>query len=201
MSEFKNDDNEKENEITENNDEEESSTHISKEIRDMAISIVVALVLAIVIKNNVFARADVQGPSMMNTLKDKDVLFVEKICTYTHNYKRGEIIIFDSRNENHDIYIKRIIAVVGDTIELKNGSVYLNGKAINESYKMIGAKTKGEGFLKEGVEYKVPTGYVFAMGDNREDSLDCREIGPVNLKDIKGHAIIRAYPFKTFKVF
>ena len=70
MSEFKNDDNEKENEITENNDEEESSTHISKEIRDMAISIVVALVLAIVIKNNVFARADVHGPSMMNTLKD-----------------------------------------------------------------------------------------------------------------------------------
>lgn len=193
MSEIKNDDNREEN--------EESNTHISREIRDMAISIVVALVLAIVIKNNVFARADVQGPSMMNTLKDKDVLFVEKICTFTHNYKRGEIIIFDSKNRNHDIYIKRIIAVGGDTVELKDGNVYLNGKDIKENYKMTGAKTRGEGFLKEGVVYKVPTGYVFAMGDNREDSLDCREIGPVNFKDIKGHAIIRAYPFNTFKVF
>ena len=106
--------------------EEEQGTSISKEIRDMAIAIVAALVISIFIKNNVFARADVQQTSMMNTLKEKDVLFVEKICTFTHKYKRGEIIIFDTHDANNDTFVKRIIAVAGDTIELKDGNVYLN---------------------------------------------------------------------------
>lgn len=192
MSELKNNKGEK---------EEDKGTSIGKEIRNMAISIAAALVISVFIRNNVFARADVQYTSMMNTLKEKDVLFVEKLCTFTHNYKRGEIIIFDVHNANNDTYIKRIIGLAGDTIELKDGDVYLNGKLLKEDYIMPGAKTEGEAFLKEGTVYKVPEGCVFAMGDNREVSLDCRGIGPVKFKDIKGHVVIRAYPFNTAKIF
>lgn len=167
----------------------------------MAISIAAALVISVFIRNNVFARADVQYTSMMNTLKEKDVLFVEKICTFTHKYKRGEIIIFDTHDANNDTFVKRVIAVAGDTIELKDGNVYLNGKLLKEDYIKPGSRTTGEAFLKDGEEYKVPEGCLFAMGDNREDSLDCRGIGPVKYKDIKGHVVLRAYPFNTVKIF
>lgn len=190
---------ESENKRKEN--EEENSTNIGKEIRNMAISIVAALVISIFIRNNVFARADVQQTSMLNTLKEKDVLFVEKICTFTHNFKKGEIIIFDTHNANNDTYVKRVIALAGDTIELKDGNVYLNGNLLKEDYIRPGAKTEGEDFLKDGVVYKVPEGCVFAMGDNREDSFDCRGFGPVKFKDIKGHVVLRAYPFNTAKIF
>lgn len=181
--------------------EEITKTKFIKELRNMAIVIVLALLATLFIRNSVFARADVDGKSMQSTLQDKDILFVEKICLFKHDFKRGQIIIFNSHLRNNDIFVKRIIALEGDTVEIKNGKVIRNGIELKEDYLDLGVITVGDTFLTDDKEYVVPKGCVFVMGDNRGDSSDSRKIGPVKIKDIKGHVIIRAFPFKNIKKF
>lgn len=172
-----------------------------KEIRDFVIVLVITVVATFFIRNYVFARADVDGESMQSTLLNKDVLFEEKICLFTHEFKRTEIVTFDSNDPNHEIYVKRIIGLEEDTIEIKNGKVFRNGTELKEDYLNSGVVTMGDTFLHENQKYTVPKGCIFVMGDNRGYSKDSRTIGPVKIKDIKGHVIIRAYPFKDIKTF
>jgi signal peptidase I len=172
-----------------------------KQIRDYALSIIAAIVLALTFRTYVLARADVDGQSMYSTLHDKDVLFVEKISTLTHSYKRGQIVIFDSKNLNKDIYVKRVIGIQGDEIEVKNGKVYLNGEDLKEDYLDANTITNPGPFLLKNGKYKVEEGYVFVLGDNRGDSVDSRMLGPINIKDIKGHAVVRVYPFDKMRTF
>lgn len=177
------------------------SKNIKKEVMGYVISIGITIVVALLFRAYVFARANVDGPSMMSTLKDKDVIFVEKLSLYTNSIKKGEIVTFDSGNANHDTYVKRVIATGGDEIELRNGKVYLNDKELKEDYLDPNTKTDGGTFLHENQKYKVPNGYIFALGDNRKVSLDSRYIGPVSLKALNGHVIFRLYPFNSIKTF
>lgn len=183
--------------------EKEQKKNKSKaaEIRDYVICIAVAILIASLFRMYIFARADVDGPSMMSTLKDKDVTYVEKLSLYSKSIKRGEIVTFDSGNATHDTYVKRVIGVGGDEIEIKNGNVYRNGSEIDESYLDAGTYTQGGSFLAENKKYKVPEGYIFVMGDNRKVSLDSRYLGPISLKALNGHVILRVYPFNKIKVF
>lgn len=170
-------------------------------IREYGISIIAAIIIAVTFRTYVFARADVEGKSMYSTLNDKDVLFVEKISLLTHSFKHGQIVIFDSGNLNKDIYVKRVIAVPGDEIEIKDGKVYLNGSELKENYLDKNTVTNPGPFLTQNGKYKVPEGYVFVLGDNRGDSVDSRMLGPISTKALKGHVVIRVYPFSTFKLF
>jgi len=181
--------------------EKKKSKSKGAEIRDYIISIGIAIAIALLFRAYVFARANVDGPSMMSTLKDKDVIFVEKLSLYSKSIKRGEIVTFDSGNATHDTYVKRVIGVAGDNLEIKNGKVYRNGEKLNESYLDSSTFTQGGSFLGENKKYKVPEGYIFVMGDNRKVSLDSRYLGPISLKDLNGHVILRAYPFDTIKTF
>lgn len=174
---------------------------LRKEIFQWTVSIGFALLLTFTLRNYVIAAADVDGTSMLPTLSDKDKIFVEKLSLFSNHYKRGEIIIFDSNNEKHDIYVKRIIAVEGDEIELKNGSIYLNGYKVSEPYLKASTVTNGGSFLFENQKYKIAKDFVFVLGDNRGISLDSRYIGPVNIKDIKGHVVLRSFPFNNIKTF
>jgi signal peptidase I len=171
------------------------------QIKDYAISIAAAVVIAITFRTYVFARADVDGLSMFSTLNNKDVLFVEKISTLTHSFKRGQIVIFDSKNFAKDIYVKRIIGISGDEIEIKNSKVYLNGTELEENYLDPGIVTNPGPFLTKSTKFKVEEGYVFVLGDNRTDSIDSRMLGPISIKDIKGHAVVRVYPFDKMRTF
>lgn len=161
----------------------------------------IVLCLGLLCKNYVFARADVDGKSMENTLHNKDILFVEKISLYTNSISKGNIIIFDSHNKRKEIFVKRVIATSGDTIKISNGKVYLNDTKLYEPYLKPKTFTSPGDFLKENESYKVPKGYVFVMGDNRGDSLDSRIIGPVKISSIIGHVFIRTFPFKEFRAF
>ncbi|MBV7274579.1 signal peptidase I [Clostridium thailandense] len=169
-----------------------------KEIKDYMISITVALVIALLFHTYVFARATVQGPSMQPTLHNNDILFLEKISTETSNVKRGQIVVFDSKDENGDYYIKRVIGIAGDTVEIKNGHVYLNGSMLNESY--LSSNNITEPSTDES-KYIVPDGCVFVLGDNRTNSKDSRVLGPIKIKDLKGHAVVRVFPFNKATVF
>ncbi|MDP4146482.1 MAG: signal peptidase I [Bacillota bacterium] len=172
-----------------------------KEATEYVILMVATLVFALILKTFVFARADVEGQSMLSTLNDKDVLFVEKLSILTRSFSRGEIVIFDSKDEERQLYVKRVIGIAGDTIEIKNGKVYLNDKLLKEDYLNPNTLTNAGTFLPENVRYSVPNGYVFVLGDNREHSLDSRFLGPINTKDIKGHTIVRIYPFNKVRIF
>jgi signal peptidase I len=171
------------------------------QVKEYVISIVVAIVIALIFRNYVFARADVDGYSMFSTLNNKDVLFVEKLSLLTNSIKKGEIIIFDSNNATHDIYVKRVIATAGDQIEVKNGKVYLNNIEVNEPYLDKDVITNPGPFLTTNQIYTIKPGYIFVMGDNRGDSVDSRILGPIALKDIKGHVILRAFPFNKMRFF
>jgi signal peptidase I len=174
---------------------------IGKQIRDYAIAIGAALIIALILRNYVVTRADVDGSSMETTLSDKDVIFVEKLSLLTGKLKRGEIVIFDSKNVTEDIYVKRVIGIEGDEIQLKDGKVILNGQELKEEYIAQGVNTNPGSFMTKDKVYKVEKGYVFVLGDNREHSHDSRNIGPISIKDVKGHTIVRVYPFKNFKLF
>jgi signal peptidase I len=138
---------------------------------------------------------------MEATLHDKDVIFVEKLSLIGENIKRGQIIIFDSKNSKNEIYVKRVIGVEGDEIEIKEGKVYLNGSVLKEDYLSENTITKPGTFMTKNKKYKVEKGYIFVLGDNREHSTDSRELGPINLGDVKGHTIFRLYPFDKMRLF
>lgn len=182
-----------------NSSEEESrKKNILKEIKEYGLSIMVALFLAFIFHTYVLARASVDGPSMQPTLHNNDVIFLEKLSVETNNIKRGEIIVFDSKNENNDYYIKRVIGVAGDQVDIKNGKVYVNGNQIVENYLSPDTITEP---ISPKTTYKVPEGQVFVLGDNRSNSTDSRILGCINVKDVKGHAILRAYPFNQIRIF
>lgn len=174
---------------------------VLKEIREWTVAVVFAAILATAIRTYAITRVDVDGTSMATTLENKDVMFQEKISLYFHDIKRGNIITFNSRDEKQRPYIKRVIGLAGDQIELKNGRVFLNGKELKEGYLPQGTETYGGDFLKDNTIYTVPEGHIFVMGDNRKVSYDSRFFGAVKLSDIEGHVFVRAYPLNEFKVF
>ncbi|WP_234121711.1 signal peptidase I [Clostridium hydrogenum] len=179
----------------------EKNKNVKKEIAQYVITIGIAIAISLLFRTYVFARANVDGSSMVSTLKNKDVLFVEKISLYTKNIKKGEIVTFNSGDSAHETFVKRVIATAGDEIELNSGKVYLNGKVLKESYLDPNTYTGGESFLHENQSYKIPNGYIFVLGDNRSISKDSRDFGPVSLKALNGHVILRAYPFDKIKTF
>ncbi|WP_446899803.1 signal peptidase I [Clostridium sp. LBM24168] len=169
-----------------------------KKFTEYAFPIILAIGLAFICRSYVFARTDVIGPSMQPTFSDKDIVFMEKISTETGHINRGEIVVFNSHDENEDNYIKRVIGIPGDKIEIMSGKVYLNGKILAENYLPEGVITESNSAV---TKYVVPEGYIFVLGDNRQNSTDSRIIGPVNLKDVKGHVILRVYPFDNINYF
>ena len=91
-------------------------------------------------------------------------------------------------------YIKRVIGVAGDHIKIQNGKVYLNGSLLDEPYLRDGIKTDS----KVITDITVPEGYIFAMGDNRESSTDCREFGCIPIKKVESKVVLRFWPFSKF---
>ncbi|NLZ50042.1 MAG: signal peptidase I [Clostridiales bacterium] len=187
--------------LEEENLVEESNKPIEKTIKEYAISIVICVVIALLLKTFVIARADVDGDSMYPTLHNNDVLFVNRLSKINKDYKRGDIIIFDSLDAKNDIYIKRIIAVAGDEVEIKDDKVYLNGEELQENYLAEGTITEPGIFMSDKEKFTVPEGYIFVMGDNRENSKDSRTFGPVSLEQVEGKVFVRLFPVKDFKTF
>lgn len=186
-----------------------------KEILKWILVIIVSVFIALVLRAYVFEWVIVQGQSMENTLYNRQVLFVNKIGYTLDPPKRGDIVVFEVVQGNFDYfpainnvpvlasllppknevdYIKRIIAVAGDKIDIIDGIVYVNDIPQKETY--------AKGTTKEKNTNKfpsiVPENKVFVMGDNRENSRDSREIGFVDVDKIKGKAAFRIRPFKEF---
>lgn len=132
---------------------------------------------------------------MVPTLHDRDNLIIEKITPRLGLFERGDIVIIKDASEHFEnedrLIIKRIIALGNETIEIRDGIVYINEIPLREEY------VENEGDSNYG-PMKIDEGYVFVLGDNRPNSHDSRKFGQVSVDKIKAKAFLRIYPFKDF---
>lgn len=176
-----------------------------KEIIEWVEAISIALVVAFLIRAFVFQLILVEGPSMENTLAGHDRLIVYKLGYVFGKPKPGDIIVFQHVPGPIKLvpflfetdYIKRVIAVAGQTVDIKDGKVYVDGKALKEPY------THDRTYASMGMEgggmkfpVKIPQNKIFVLGDNRINSRDSRfsDVGFVDLKKVKGKAVFRVWP-------
>jgi len=166
---------------------------------DVVETVVIALAIFVIAYLFLFQPHQVRGSSMYPNLHDADYLLTDKISYRLGQPKRDDIVIFVApKNEEYD-YIKRIIGMPGDKIKIDEGDVYRNGELLDESlYLNNTVKTYGEAYLRNGEETTVPDQSYFVMGDNRDNSSDSRNFGPVPYKNIVGKAWIRYWPPQTF---
>lgn len=137
---------------------------------------------------------EVQGSSMDNNFHDKEYILTEKISYKFRDPKRGEVIIFRAPDKPDKDYIKRVIGLSGEKLQIIGGTIYINGKMLNETYEPINLINSGGNFLREGQIFTIPPESFFVMGDNRAHSSDSRKFGTVSKGAIIGRAFFRFWP-------
>ena len=164
------------------------------ELKEWIISITAAVALAFLIRTFIVELYIVEGPSMKPTLQDAERLVVNKFIYRVRNPEKGEVLIFRYPRDPSRDFVKRVIATAGDTIEIKEGRVYVNDQLQREDYILEKTRT-------EYSKVTIPDGTVFVMGDNRNNSEDSRfsDVGFVPLDLIKGKAVLIFWPFDDFK--
>lgn len=164
---------------------EESRPQSAEKWFDFVATVAGAIAAVMLILTFLFRVVTVDGHSMVPNLQDGDRLILTDVTT---RYERGEIVVI-SRDDD-DPLVKRVIAVSGDTIDLRDGCVYLNGELLEEPY--IDQETYDISPGPPDFPLTVPRGYVFVMGDNRGNSLDSRsyEVGLVDTHRILGKLLV-----------
>lgn len=195
-------------EFEENNSDNKKNGGWKKELFEWIQAIAIALVVSFVLKNFVLTLVKVQGDSMEPTLQSADRLYVNRLM---YEPEKGDIIIFTPGSDPKKPYVKRVIATEGDTvyIDFETGDVFVNDKLLDEPYILEKTHRHGSYIQKliERGEYSkenpivIEEGKLFAMGDNRNNSKDSREIGQVPEEEIIGHACFRFWPLNNIDVF
>ncbi len=158
-------------------------------IKTIILSLVIALIITTFVKPTI-----VKNYSMSPTLQENDFLIINRFLYKRSAPKRGDIVVFQSSlktdNGKDKLLIKRVIAVPGDEITIKEGQVYVNGTMLEEDY-------IPETYTEGDIDIIVPENKIFVMGDNRGNSLDSRDeiLGLVNFDVIMGKAFVRLFPF------
>jgi signal peptidase I len=168
---------------------------------DTMQTLLFAASIFLVIYVALFRPFQVNGESMYPTFKHNEYILTNLITLRFNELQRGDVIVFKSPVDAEKDYIKRIIGISGDTISLREGSVYVNDKQLNEeSYLDIGVKTYGGAFMKEGESYTVPDGSLLVMGDNRPYSSDSREWGFLKKDAVIGKSFYVYWPINNMHV-
>jgi signal peptidase I len=163
------------------------------EIWEWIKSILIAVVLAIVIRFFILEVFLVDGSSMLPTLNDRERLIVNKFQYHFQDPQAGDVLIF-SFSEDRD-FIKRVIGVAGDEVQVEEGQILVNGVPFTEDY--INDTTQGH-----YGPVTVPEGYYFVMGDNRNNSMDSRDpaVGFISSEQIKGKAFLVFWPLQNIRL-
>jgi len=168
-----------------------------KEFLSTSIYLLVVVAVSFLIIKFVGQRTDVIGESMRETLQDGDNLILNKISYRFKEPERFDIVVFPFRNGSGKNYIKRIIALPGETIRIdEDGVIYINEQILNESYGREVIKNPGNAIEP----ITLGANQYFVMGDNRNNSEDSRfdEVGLVSRDEIMGKVWIRIFPFDSF---
>lgn len=190
--------------------ENHDSTHGAKELEgetktknewlEWMKALAIAVLLAFVIRSFLFAPFVVDGASMMPTLQDRERVIVTKLVYFFKDPSPGDIIVFHATEERD--YIKRVIGVGGDTVEMKNDQLYVNQQPVEESYLdeyKRQAQAEGYFFTGDFGPIEVPDGELFVLGDNRMNSKDSRMIGTIPLESVVGRADVIFWPINQFR--
>lgn len=171
---------------------------VMREIGSWILVLVFAVILAAFIKTFIFNTVLIDGPSMNPTLENGDRLITLKLPYFFTNPKRGDVIVFESPISPGDDYIKRVIGVEGDEIRIEDGSVYVNGKKLEESYIEKDIYT----FTSNGDHWQVGKDKLFVIGDNRQvnKSVDSRYFGEISTNVVEGRGVFRYYPFNKISI-
>ena len=170
---------------------------IKREIKEWAQSIVIALILTLIIRTYVIQAFKIPSGSMRPTLMEGDKLFVNKFIYRFRPMERGDIIVFRYPGEPKKDFIKRLVAFENETVELKDGKIWVNGKVLDDP------ATFGkfyyynhDPFGGPNEKIKVPQDSFYVLGDNSANSTDSRFWGFVPEKNIIGKAVFRWWPPK-----
>ena len=183
----------KKNNIAKNSEEKQKKSKLREAISFMT-PIVIALIIAIFLKTCIFANIVIPTGSMLNTIQEGDRIIASRLAYINDEPQRYDIIIFRYPDDETQLFAKRIIALPGETIEVKNGIVYITDKNGNKS-------TARTDFITNCIPtgnfgpYTVPLGSYFVMGDNRNDSWDSRYW---DNKTVKKEKIIGKVKFRYF---
>jgi signal peptidase I len=161
---------------------------------DWVVVVAVALLVAFVVRTFVLAHFVVEGSSMYSTLETGDRVFVNKLSYRMHDPNRGDVVVLhEVTGASERDLIKRVIALPGETVEMVNCQVKVDGRTLIEPYldpEVVTTNNCGQNF--EPV--LVPSDHVFVMGDNRGGSQDSRAIGPIDEDDLVGRAFVVFWP-------
>ena len=180
-------------------------TRLKKEIVSWAKTLVVVVLLVVAIRAFLFTNYIVYGQSMMPTINDRERVIINKIGYDIGEPDRFDMIVFHA-TETTD-YIKRVIGLPGDTIEVQGDQLYINGEVVEEFF-LNGVLDEHRNYpytmdftLEQltGERY-VPEDHLFVLGDNRRNSIDSRQIGFVPIDKVVGKADITYWPPKAFRV-
>lgn len=166
---------------------------------DTVLYLAVIVIMTFLMVRFVAQRTEVFGTSMVPTLESGDQLIADKLTYHFREPKRFEIVIFPFEYEEETYFIKRVIGLPGETVQIDyDGVIYINGERLDESYG--NAVMENPGIAADGIvlgedEY-------FVLGDNRNISKDSRsaDVGPIRREEILGRAFLRIYPFSKFGV-
>ena len=154
-------------------------------------TVVMAVALYFLI-DSVVARVRVENISMEPTLMPGEFLLVNKLAYRLGDFDYGDIVVFHYPPNPTEDYIKRVIGLPGDTVEIKDNQVYVNGFTLTEPYIMESPQYNGT--------WEVPDGFVFVLGDNRNQSSDSHSWGFVPHDYVVGKALVIYWPFDKLKV-
>ena len=172
---------------------------VMKEMISTLLYLLLVLCLTWIVITFVGQRTEVDGVSMEMTLMDRDNLIVDKISYRFHDPARFDIIVFPFQYKENTYYIKRIIGLPGETVQIdEKGNIYINGEILQENYGKEVIKPENVGIAAEPIT--LGEDEYFVMGDNRNNSSDSRTevVGNIHRKDIIGRAWLRIWPLSEF---
>ena len=174
----------------------EEKKSLKREIFEWVMVFVVAAAMAFVVRTFIFEPVRVDGSSMLNTLTDSEFMIATKYDYLLGDPERFDIVICNYPNTSDGMYrVKRVIGLPGETMELRAGELYIDGKHMEQNFDM----TPNQTYFGP---YTVPEGHYFVLGDNRNNSKDSRSamVGPLSRDEIKGHVRAVVFPFGKMRL-
>ena len=166
-----------------------------KEIKKFIKDIFLIVISVFLVSSFIAQPTTVEGNSMLPTLYDADQLVIEKISQRFTAFERYDIIVFPYNSDRSKYYIKRIIGMPGEIIDIKNGEIFVNNEILDEPIDLENIKDLGT----QEYPIRIPEHTFFVMGDNRNHSRDSRyiDVGLIKEEDVVGKGYFRFYPFSN----
>jgi signal peptidase I len=184
----------------------QKAAHRRRVIIEYVVIAAAAVGIALLVQAFLVKPYRIPSESMLDTLRPGDRVFVNRFIYHFRDVHRGDIVVFKAPGSGL-VLIKRVIGLPGETIALRDGRVYVNGRALDEPYvRRVGGRAEPTEAFPTGTAwalaqpYTVPSGCFFMMGDNRTDSGDSREFGPVPHDRIIGEAFFIYWPLNRIRI-